>query len=284
MPDCHPSPAPDSMGQTMTGQNCDLQDRLDRAYANAPHIPGAADYPARWAVRAAAYRDRLAGRARLDLAYGSTERQRLDLFLPETTAKGLLVFLHGGYWLAFGRESWSFLAEGANRLGWAVAIPSYTLAPDARIGQMTQEIRRAIDAAHAEVPRPVVVAGHSAGGHLAARMACSDIPLAADLRKVVPISPLADLAPIAASSMNQRLKLDAAEVVAESPALLARKPNVAAHVWVGAQERPAFLYQARLLSEVWDCPWTADPGRHHFDVVDALCDPGSSLMAEIVAA
>ena len=259
----------------------DDRDALDRAYANAPHIPGAANYPGRWANRSATYRKTLAGRARLNLPYGPSDRHRFDLFLPEAPPKGLFVFIHGGYWLAFGREDWSFIAEGANRLGWAVAIPSYTLAPAARIAEMTQEIRMAVEAAYAEVPRPVVIAGHSAGGHLAARMACSDIKLGADLRKVIPISPLADLAPIAATTMNARLRLGAAENEAENPAPLPRKPAVVAHVWVGAQERPALLYQARLLSEAWNCPWTATPGKHHFDVVDDLCSPSSELMVQI---
>jgi arylformamidase len=53
-------------------------------------------------------------------------------------------------------------------------------------------------------------------------------------------------------------------------------------VWVGAQERPAFLWQARLLSEEWDCPWHADPGRHHFDVIDGLKTPGSPLMETLL--
>jgi hypothetical protein len=53
---------------------------------------------------------------------------------------------------------------------------------------------------------------------------------------------------------------------------------VDAHVWVGAMERPAFLWQARLLSEEWGCPWTPEPGKHHFDVIDDLADPGSALI------
>lgn len=269
----------------MTHASPDAQqdrDVLDRAYANAAHIAGAADYPDRWAARSAEYRRELGARARLDLPYGPGERHRFDLFLPVAKPKALLVFVHGGYWLAFGRESWSFVARGANALGWAVAIPSYTLAPDARIAAMTQEIRRATDAAFAECPCPVVVTGHSAGGHLSARMGCADSPLAADLRKVVPISPLADLGPIAGTAMNDKLHLDAAEVAQESPVSHRLKPDVAAHVWVGAQERPAFLWQARLLSETWDCAWTAAPARHHFDVIDDLADPDSALMQAIV--
>jgi arylformamidase len=128
------------------------------------------------------------------------------------------------------------------------------------------------------VPGPVVVTGHSAGGHLAARLGC----VMGDLARVVPISPLADLGPIAGTSMNDLLHLDAAEVAAESP--FAQKPKVPAHVWVGAEERPAFLWQARLLSEAWDCPWTPEPGRHHFDIIEGLCDPASPLMDALIPA
>ncbi len=80
-----------------------------------------------------------------------------------------------------------------------------------------------------------------------------------------------------ATEMNATLKLDAAEAAAESPARLALRDEVSAHVWVGAAERPAFLWQARTLAEEWDCPWTADPGRHHFDVIEGLEDPDSVL-------
>lgn len=264
-----------------SGQDADTES-LDRAYENAPHIPQSNTYPQRWLDRSADYRLRRSGRAKLGLRYGDLPRNAFDLFLPDDAPKGLMVFVHGGYWLAFGRESWYYLAEGANRLGWAVAIPSYTLAPEARINQMTKEIGRVIEAAQREVPGPVVVCGHSAGGQLSARMACEGFDLAADLRKVVPISPLADLAPIAGTTMNLRLCLDAAEVQAESPIRHRPKPGVGLHVWVGAQERAAFLWQARLLSEAWECPWTAEKGRHHFDVVDGLADPDSALLKTIL--
>lgn len=246
----------------------------DRDYANGAFIPGAEAYPAKWAAAAAAFR--AGARARLDLPYGRGERQRFDLFLPDGNPRGLLVFLHGGYWMAFGREAWSHLAAGAVGRGWACALPSYTLAPGARIAAMTGEVAAAVRAASALVAGPVVVTGHSAGGHLAARMACTDQSVT--VARVVPISPLADLAPLLATEMNATLRIDGAEAAAESPALLARRPEVACHVWVGGQERPAFLWQARTLSEAWACPWTVAPGRHHFDVIDDLADPESGLL------
>jgi arylformamidase len=244
----------------------------DLAYSNGAFIPGAAEYPARWEAKAAAFRDSLGTRAVCDVPYGP--RVAYDLFLPEGTPKGVLVFVHGGYWLAFGRRDWSHLAAGASARGWACAMPAYTLAPAARISQMTREIATAIKAIADRVPGPMVVTGHSAGGHLAARMGCVEGPVS----RVVPISPLADLGPIMGTAMNKKLRLDAAEVTAESPAFLPLRADVQAHVWVGGQERPSFLWQARTLSENWNCPWTVALGKHHFDVIDDLENPDSALM------
>lgn len=249
----------------------------DRDYQNGAFIPGGDTFLPRWAAASAAFRAALGGRAQLDIPYGSASRQQLDLFLPDATPQGLLVFVHGGYWLEGGRELWSHLAAGAVARGWACAMPSYTLAPQARIAAMTQEVARAVSCAAAMVSGPVVVTGHSAGGHLAARMGCADVS-PPPVCRVVPISPLANLDPLMATTMNETLHLDAAESAAESPARHPLRDGVSAHVWVGGQERPAFLWHARTLSEEWNCPWTVDPGKHHFDVIDGLSDPDSALL------
>jgi acetyl esterase/lipase len=254
---------------------------MDRAYANGAFIAGGDAYPARWAAQALAFRSGMGQRAALGLPYGPADRQRYDLFQPLGVARGTVVFVHGGYWMAFDRSLWSHLAAGALARGWAVAMPSYTLAPEARISAITAEIAAALGAVAAQTPGPVVVTGHSSGGHLAARMACEgvlDAALAARVLRSVPISPLADLAPLQATKMAETLQLTRAEGTAESPAFLARRPGCDVTVWVGGQERPAFLWQARLLSETWDCPWHVAPGRHHFDVIDDLADPGSLLV------
>jgi arylformamidase len=247
----------------------------DRDYANGAFIPGGGDYPDRWAKAAAGFRASLGPRAELDLPYGPAARQRVDLFHPEAPPRGVVVFIHGGYWHLFSKSHWSHLAAGPLARGFAVAMPGYTLAPAARIGDITAEVARASWFVATRVPGPMIVTGHSAGGHLAARMASTD--LAVPLTRVVPISPLAELQPLISTAMNATLKLDADEAARESPARLGLRPEVAAHVWVGADERPAFLWQARTLAEEWHCPWTADPGRHHFDVIDALDDPTSPL-------
>ena len=256
----------------------ETREEADLAHANGQFIAGAEGFVPRWQAAAARFRDSLGARARLGLAYGGDDRQRLDMFLPDGQAKGLLVFVHGGYWLAFGREHWSHLAAGAVARGWACAIPSYRLAPAARIRDMTADVAASVVYAAGLDTGPVVVTGHSAGGHLSARMGCADQTIPR-LARVVPISPLSDLRPLMDTSMQDSLRLDAEECATESPAKLALRAGVEAHVWVGGQERPSFLWQARLLSEAWDCPWTVDPGRHHFDVIDGLGDPASPLMS-----
>lgn len=251
----------------------------DRAWANGPFITDAASYPALWQTRAQAFRNTMGQHLREGLKYGDSERHKFDLFLPQSAAKGVLVFVHGGYWMQFDHQYWSHLAAGPLSLGWAVAIPSYTLAPEARISQITAEILAATLAIAKEVPGPMIVTGHSAGGHLAARMGVLDSPAS----RVVPISPLAELEPLIATKMNEKLRLDAGEVASESPARQRLRPGVSCHVWVGAQERPGFLLQARILSEEWGCTWTPAPEKHHFNVIDDLADPHSALTRTTLA-
>lgn len=260
----------------------------DRAYANADFIQGAADFPPRWKADAQSFRSQLGNRAVLDQSYGPSPRQRYDLFLPEGAPKGIIIFIHGGFWLAFGREDWSHFAAGPLAQGYAVALPSYTHAPEARIADITREIGAAITAIAARLDGPIHITGHSAGGHLAARMMVEGGPLPAQVlarvKRVVPISPLADLETLLPTKMNARLRLDTAEVALESPARLTPIQGIEALVLVGGQERPSFLWQARILSEAWDCPWQVLPDLHHFNVLDPLTDPNSAVTKAVIGA
>lgn len=254
----------------------------DIAYANADFIENAAAYPPRWAREAQAFRAGLGARARLDLAYGVGARQRLDLFMPQGAPRGLVMFVHGGYWRMFDKDSWSHLAAGPLAHDLAVAMPSYTLAPEARIGDITREIAAALAFGAKQVGGPIMLAGHSAGGHLVARMNCADVALpdgvTARLTRIVAISPLSDLRPLMATKMNADLRLDQGEAAAESPLLHDKRRHVATIAWVGAQERPAFLDQARWLAEAWDeAGLRIAPGHHHFDVIDQMTGPDTAL-------
>ncbi|MCR8722782.1 alpha/beta hydrolase [Frigidibacter sp. ROC022] len=258
----------------------------DEAYANSDFIPGGAAYPDHWARAAAAFRSEALSRdrARLGLRYGPKPRNAFDLFLPEADPTGLVVLIHGGYWVGFGCEDFSHLARGCTGAGRAVALPSYTLAPEATIPQITAEIARAVTAAAGLVAGPVSVTGHSAGGHLAARMLCTDVPLPVRdrLSACVPVSPLSDLRPLIETSMNVDLRLVAETAGAESPALAAEVAPVPTTVRVGSAERPAFLEQARALVAAWpQARLQVAEARHHFDVIEAYEESGSSLVAAL---
>jgi arylformamidase len=261
----------------------------DDAYANGEYIADAASYPPRWEKQATAFRANLSdkGRCQLDVPYGSHSRERFDLFMPDAAPRGLVVFVHGGYWKAFDKSSWSHLAWGALAREYAVAMPSYVLAPEASISTITRQIRAAVDAAAGMVAGPIHLTGHSAGGHLVTRMLCSDLNWSGcfveRIARVVSISGVHDLRPLLKTSMNEVFGMDLAQAEAESPLLhhdILPLPVVA---WVGGDERPVFVDQSRWLARDWpNARVVIDPGRHHFDVIDGLADANSALMAALL--
>ena len=254
-------------------------DDLTDAYENAAHIPGAEAFPPRWEREGDAFRRAMGATGQLrELTPGGAPP--FDLFLPSARPEGLTVFIHGGYWKSRGPDEFAWIARGPMARGWAVAMARYTLAPAARIAAITREVAACVEAAAEAVPGgPMTVTGHSAGGHLAARMGCEGVlgAAAGRLAKVVPISPVCELEPLMRTEMNAVLAIDADEAAAESPARLPLRAGVAAEIWVGGDERPAFLDQARWLAAAWGAPLTVLEGRHHFDVIDGLAEPDDPL-------
>ncbi|MFT6676988.1 MAG: acetyl esterase/lipase [Sulfitobacter sp.] len=259
--------------------------KLDDAYANGAYIEGAEAYPPRWAAQAAEFRAALGARAQIGVSYGPSDRQAYDFFQPEGVSRGTMIFVHGGYWKAFDSSYWSHLAAGALARGWAVAMPSYDLCPEVRISEITKQIAAAVNHIANRTFGPMVLAGHSAGGHLVARM-MDPLVLPGDVRgrinAVVPISPVADLAPLMDTTMNQDLQIDAAEAQAESPVNMSPPHGVKVTVWVGADERPAFIEQAEGLARTWGARLVIDPSRHHFDVIDGLSTPDHDLVTALI--
>lgn len=266
----------------------------DNAYTNGAHIPRGELWPDAWVAPAKAYRERLSGegRAKLDVAYGDEQRHRFDAFMPKGAAKGVVVYIHGGYWMRFDKSFWSHLANGPVELGYVVAMPSYTLCPDIRIGGIVTEIGKAITNIAGQFAGPIHLTGHSAGGHLATRMIAANSPLAAEvlarIGNVVSISGVHDLRPLMRTNMNATLKLDEQEAYAESPALLRPMQGARVTCWVGAAERAEFIRQNELLANVWVglgamTQKVEEPDRHHFNIVDGLADPTHQLTRTLVA-
>jgi len=204
----------------------------------------------------------------------------------------LVVFVHGGFWMRLDKSYWSDLAEGARASGWAVAVPSYTLTPEARISDITKQIGAAIEAAAQRVEGPIRLAGHSAGGHLVTRMVCEDGPLSEQVRArvehVLSISGLHDLRPLLNTAMNDTLGLTPAEATDESPCLLRPSRHTRVSVWVGGGERPEFIRQAKLLAMIWDgldaeMDLVIDGNHNHFTILEGLKSPEAPICKALLS-
>ncbi len=253
---------------------------LDDAYANAAYIDGADGFPPRWQEQAAAFREGLGARAQTGVRYGPSDRQVFDFFQPEGVSRGTVFFVHGGYWKAFDNSYWSHLAAGPLARGWAVAMPSYDLCPEVRISEISRQVAAALAEVANRTQGKLALAGHSAGGHLVARMT-DPLLLGSDVRnrieQIVAISPVADLAPLLRTEMNEILQLDEAEAAVESPVNMSPPHGVNVTVWVGAEERPVFLEQGEAFARSWGAKYIVAEGKHHFDVIDPLADPESDM-------
>lgn len=261
----------------------------DDAFANMAHIPGSDALPDKWVQDAEAYR--ASGIRIEEISYGDAEREAFDLIWPDETPKGLAVFVHGGYWMATDKSFWTHFAEGARAQGWAVCMPSYTLAPSAKISDITKQVGAAITKAAQRVAGPIRLSGHSAGGHLAGQMVCSDTPLQNDvadrIEHALSISGLHDLRPLLNTKMNDTLGLDMPEAIAQSAAL--NHPRVGANMtaWVGGGERPEFIRQSQLLAMMWsgfdiDIALEVDGDYDHFSVLNGLQSTDSPIAQAFV--
>ena len=261
---------------------------LERMYNNRMRVPEHGEYFARWAAESALVRRALA--CELDVPYGDAPRERLDAFAAPRKGAPLVVFMHGGYWKALDKSFHSFIAGAAHALGAATVIPSYTLCPQARIGDITLQMARAVAWAwrHARTlnadPRRISVVGYSAGGQLAAMMlTCAwnvlDPALPRDVvKRALGLSGLYDLQPLLhVPSLQEVLRLDPAQVAACSPARLPAPTRGQLFSLVGGDESGEYLRLNRLIQQSWGrerVPLAQVlPGLNHFSLVDALVDP-----------
>ncbi len=258
---------------------------LDDAYANGAYITGADDFPPRWATESEAFRKAQGFHAQTDVRYGPSDRQKFDFFQPTGVSRGTVMFVHGGYWKAFDKSSFSHLAAGALARGWAVAMPSYDLCPDVRVSDISMQVAAALTEVGNRTQGTIALAGHSAGGQLVARMT-DPLLVAGDVRdrigQIVSISPVADLTPLLKTSMNDILQLDPEEAAAESPVNMSPPHGVNVSVWVGSEERPAFLEQAETFARTWGARHVVVEDKHHFDVIDGLTDPDSDMITALL--
>ncbi len=255
---------------------------LEAEYNNRAKVPEHGEIMQSWKQDATAFCAAHA-HSELDLAYGDSARQQLDLFWPDQRRAGpIALFIHGGYWQALDRSWFSHLAQGFVAHGVALAVPSYDLCPQVTLEVLVEQLRSAVAFLLRRHGRPVFSCGHSAGGHLTAMLlatpwAARGLPPAA-VHAGCAISGLFDLTPLLATSVNAALGLDAATARRLSPSFLPA-PGLPLHAVVGATEGAEYLRQSRGIAEAWGGTWDLLPAANHFTAIAPLADPASPLMA-----
>jgi arylformamidase len=257
---------------------------LEAEYNNRARVPEHPDIIAGWQRDAAAFRQAAGGE--FDIAYGEHPRQKFDVFRSKDDQAGpMALFVHGGYWMSFDKDHFSHMARGLEFHGVPVAVPSYRLCPEVRISDIIEDMRRCCSFLWQRHGRRLVIAGHSAGGHLAAAMLATDWKaLGAPEDLVIAglgISGIYDMRPLIPAAVNATLKLDDAEARCTSPLLWAT-PTGVFEAWVGEAESDEFRRQSRTLVAAWlgggvDARYREVPGANHFTVIAPLAQPDSAI-------
>lgn len=260
---------------------------LDAAYdnANAVGMERRNAYISDWGKRSETVSD--AWSPRSNISYGSRPRQRLDVFSCGRADAPTLVYIHGGYWQMGDKETYGFIGDGLLASGFNFVLVEYTLAPEVRVDDIVSEIYAAIDWVIGKIkeyggdPRRVFICGHSAGGHLTA-MGMADRRVAGGIA----ISGLFDLEPIRLNYLNQKLGLDEAEMLRNSPMSHIPAEANPLIVTVGLGELPELIRQSEDYYNAWqsrghDGQYLPIPGHDHFSVLEELARPDGLILAAL---
>ena len=239
---------------------------------------------------------------RRTLAYGSHPDERLDLFVPRAAPPGTLrpvhLFVHGGYWRAFSKDDYAFVADAITAGGAIAAVMDYSLMPAARMNVLVGQVRRAASWLEREAAtfggdrQALSASGHSAGAHLASFLVCraTHEPEAAlpAVRAVLLASGLYDLEPITRSFLQPELMLTDEEAARWSPLRAAPVAGADVRLMVGANETAPFHHQAAAFAA--HLAWAGAPnrlatvqGQDHMTIVRELGRPGSACAGHLAA-
>jgi arylformamidase len=266
---------------------------LDAQYNNRARIPEHERIFEQWTKASALARDGLS--RRLDVAYGLRTKERLDIFPSSQQNAPVLVFIHGGYWRSLDKSDVSFVAPSFVHAGAMVVLPNYDLCPAVDVPTISLQMTQALAwvyrhaALYGGDPKRIVLAGHSAGGHLTAMLlSCDWKAVARDLpsqlvKQALSISGLYDLEPLRhAAFLQPDLKLTPETTRQLSPVNFPA-PRGRLIAVAGTNESDEFLRQNLLIQKAWGrkavpvCETVA--GTNHLTILHELVNPQARLHA-----
>ncbi|MBL8663939.1 MAG: alpha/beta hydrolase [Candidatus Odyssella sp.] len=229
---------------------------------------------------------------RLDLAYGPSAAERIDVFPAKYPKAPVQVFFHGGYWRAMDKATNRFLARGFVPAGVTTVVANYGLCPAVSMDELVRQTRACIAwiwknaASFGGDPDRIYISGHSAGGHIVCMALATDWPaLGAPpgvVKGVCAISGLYDLEPIQRIFVNKELRMTPEQALRNSPLLHMPKSPTPLIMAVGALEsdewrRQTSDYVAAFRSRGWPVEHIVVPGHDHYSILGPFEDPSHAL-------
>ena len=226
----------------------------------------------------------------LDLRYGPHRENILDLYKPSGVENPpVWVFIHGGYWQASSKDQHAQYCKGMLDAGFAVANIDYPLAPETPLIEIVSHVREALrfivreQYALAVDATRMHIAGHSAGGHLAAMMAAD--PHAPPIASALLLSGIFNVEALRPIPMGKVLGLASPETCARlSPLSMMPRKGIRFGVALGAMESDEFKRQSREIAKRWHADEPLHlAGAHHFSLLDGLNSGALLSLAKAVA-
>ena len=271
---------------------------LDAAYDNRRHVPKCEEMFLDWDKRSRDYRKQ--SNNRLDVAYGDSKLEAMDIFLPDNPSGAIHAFIHGGYWRSLDKADFSYLCKPLVEEGHITASVNYGLCPAVSVETIVKQTQAAVAWLYrngAELggdPTKIHISGHSAGGHLAAMLLATDWPSYAEdlpatlIKSVTAISGVFNLEPIPHLLTNEDIQLDADMARRLSPHFLKPAHDAPLSVIVGGSELPEFVRQSRDFADTWDTHlsnigYLELCGLNHFTIVDTMDRADDPITTRILA-
>ena len=269
------------------------QEQLDLQYNNRFHVPDFEKSLQLWETQSRLTEKKY--RSEYGIPYGNEPRECLDIFPSSKPGSKTLVFIHGGYWQKFDKNSFHFIAGAFAEYDITVVIINYPLMPAVSMDQVVASCRNAIDWVYKNIeqfngdPYQIYIAGHSAGAHLAVMLMTAEEAESSPsfIKGIFGFSGLYDLIPVQLSNINDVLKMDKETAIRNSPALMAPTKICPLQILVGGAETNEFLDQSRELYKNWkdkipSIELLEIPGLNHFTILDSIIDKQSALHQVII--
>ncbi len=272
------------------------QSELDAQYNNRVRFSDFEESFQLWAQMSEKTREKFSSSSQIDVPFGSSPMEKLDIFPAKKKDAPIYVFIHGGYWYSLDKSDYSYVAEGMRPHDFTTIVINFDLAPNVSMSEIVCQNRRAFNWIYKNAKEfggdreQIYASGHSAGGQLVAMIMASDWQdISKSDQKLLKggcaISGLFDLLPIQRSYLNKTLQMTEAEAKQISPLYLNYDYSAPMLLISGEHESDEYRRQTYDMHKRWEelgyqSEIVTGKNLNHFNIVDSLVDPESPFVLD----